>query len=560
MPALGLLLLLAGPLAAATPKDELLRRVPDDVGFVAAVQNLRDGWRRVHASPFARKLLQTATGREVTASTDWAKLAELDRTLQQDLGLDWTRLRDDVLGDAVVFAYRPDGDAGLVLIWARDPAAAAMMFERLDASQKKAGQLLETVSRSHAGRAYKHRRRKGEPDEFQYQNGQLLAFGSGEALLKQVIDNDNRVNEASGPLPQRFRALGVESYTAVWWVNPRAFDKAIGEKAGAATGPATAVLSALALHWQALDGLAVFVDLAADARAGVVALARPDALPAPTRLFLAEAAAPSALADAFPADALVTITGRLPLPAALQLGPVFLPDAARSHLQVAARKTLGAVLNPEVLDALPSRLGPDWGICVSPAVEGRIPAVTAAVRLADPPGQAPAAGKIFDAVHALVSFAALGYNSQAPEPLTARTERQGDVEVRYFESAAANRTGVRPAYAWKGGYLVVATSPEVVRRFSPPAAAPRPAAGGENQASLIKVALRGWAAYLRDHHDSAAAYLAGELKLGSAEARRRLTAACELFDLLDHLDVGLRTEFGRATLTVRLQPAVPLAD
>jgi hypothetical protein len=494
--AVGLLAALAYPLTAASPKDELLRRVPADVGFVAAVQDLRDGWRRLHASPFARQLLQTTADREVAASTDWAKLAELDKTLQQDLGLPWTRLRDDVLGDAVVFAYRPEGDEGLVLIWARDSAAAATMFERLDVSQKKSGQLLETGARSHAGRAYKHRRRKGEPDEFQYQNGQLVAFGSGEALLKHVIESDNRPGDAAAPLSQQLRALGVDSASAVWWVNPRAFDKAIGEKARAASGQAAAVMTALALHWQALDGLAVFLDLNADARGGLAVAARSDALPAPTRLFLREAAAPSALAETFPADALVTLTGRLPLPAALQLGPVFLPAEARAQLHDAARKTLGAVVSPEVLDALPSRLGPDWGVCVTRPVEGQLPAVTAAVRLADPPGQPPAAGKMFDAVHTLFTFAALGYNTRAAEPVTARSERQGDVEVRYFDGAGVARWGIRPAYAWKGGYLVVATSPEVVRRFTPPGDAPRPPAA--DQASFLRVALRGWAAYLRD--------------------------------------------------------------
>lgn len=120
----------------------------------------------------------------------------------------------------------------------------------------------------------------------------------------------------------------------------------------------------------------------------------------------------------------MTLTGRLPLPAALQLVPVFLPDEAQSQLRDVTRKTLGAMVSPEVLDAIPTRLGPDWGLCVSVPVEGRLPAIAAAVRLTDPPGEPPAAGRIFDAVHSLFTIAAIGYNSRSALDGSKRTPRR----------------------------------------------------------------------------------------------------------------------------------------
>lgn len=544
--------------AVPAPKDELLRLVPADVGFVAALQDLRGEWGRIQASPFARRFLQTAAGREFLASTDWAKLADQEKSLVQDVGLTWPRLRDDVLGDAVVFVYRPEGDEGLVLAWARDPTAATLMFERLDATQFKSGKLLEVNTRQHSGRPYKHRRRKDEPNEFQFQHGRLIAFGSGESLLKHVIDGLDKPASLPSSVASQFRTLGVDSATLVWWVNPRAFDKAINEKVRTAIGPAAAIVAALALHWRALDGFAAFIDVNADVRGGVAIAARVDALPAPTRAFLREAAQPSTLAEVFPADALVTLTGRLPLPAALQLVPVFLPDEAQSQLRDVTRKTLGAMVSPEVLDAIPTRLGPDWGLCVSVPVEGRLPAIAAAVRLTDPPGEPPAAGRIFDAVHSLFTIAAIGYNSHAQAPLTARSERQGEIEVRYFDTASAAQTGFRPAYAWKGGYLVIATAPEVIRRFAPPTE-PKGAPASGAPASLLKVALRGWAAYLREQRDAAAGYLAAELKIDSVEARRRLATIGELLELLDTAEMSLHTAAGRATITLHVQPAAPLS-
>ena len=42
------------------------------------------------------------------------------------------------------------------------------------------------------------------------------------------------------------------------------------------------------------------------------------------------------------------------------------------------------------------------------------------------------------------------------------------VEIKYLANDKAYPPGLQPAFALKGGYLVLASSPEAIRRFTPP--------------------------------------------------------------------------------------------
>src|SRR5262249_3202141 len=105
-----LLLALLGVLAAprrAAPRDELLRLVPEVVGFCLLMQDLRGHVAAVQQSPFMQRLRATPYGEALRNQPAFGKLKEIDAALKQHLGLDAARVRDELLGDAVVFAYRP---------------------------------------------------------------------------------------------------------------------------------------------------------------------------------------------------------------------------------------------------------------------------------------------------------------------------------------------------------------------------------------------------------------------------------------------------------------------
>ena len=70
----------------------------------------------LEASPFLEHFRASPLGQAVGASPELAKVAFVDKMLRENLGINLTQLRDDILGDAVVLAYRP-GDRG------QEPAA-----------------------------------------------------------------------------------------------------------------------------------------------------------------------------------------------------------------------------------------------------------------------------------------------------------------------------------------------------------------------------------------------------------------------------------------------------
>src|SRR5438067_12590850 len=97
--------LLAVPAAAAAPRDELLRLAPPDAALVVVVQNARDHYRNLSGSPFVAWFPSTAIGQKLLDSEDLKRLRESAGMIFAQLGTTPDALVDDVLGDAVGFAY-----------------------------------------------------------------------------------------------------------------------------------------------------------------------------------------------------------------------------------------------------------------------------------------------------------------------------------------------------------------------------------------------------------------------------------------------------------------------
>src|SRR5262245_5318715 len=171
-------LALATPVSAA-PREELLRFVPEDVGFCLVVQDLRGHAAALADSEFFRHLRQSALGQAIVQDPEFLKLGEFEKVLEKHLGLSWAQLRDDVLGDAVVLADRPgppgkpEQEQGLLLLRARDARLLADFIDRLNAVQKKSGEVQDIRSREHNGRKYYQRVEK-KGDNFYYLNGPVL--------------------------------------------------------------------------------------------------------------------------------------------------------------------------------------------------------------------------------------------------------------------------------------------------------------------------------------------------------------------------------------------------
>jgi hypothetical protein len=383
----------------------------------------------------------------------------------------------------------------------------------------------------------------------------VFAFGSGEKLLHDVIAAQARRGDAEAPAVGQLRRLGLESAAAALWFNPRAIDRQFtANRPRNETSPEGVTFAALYRHWQAIDGIAGYVSFGDDARLGMVFTADPEALPASTRrLFHALAQPSEALAYVAP-DVLILLAGRLDLAAVHGIATEFLPATVRDQVADAVRKTVGASLGSEALARLPEHLGPDWAVWLagpSATDSAPTPIATLAVRLGDG-GESQVGARVMDGLTAAATFAVVGYNTSHAETIELTTERQGDITIRAVRGDRVFPDGVRPCYAWKHGFLLIASHPSAVERFR----------SGESALSGIPVvayvAPPAWRDYLRQRRAELVRFFAAQARISPRDAERRLDEVDEILALFTRLDIAIRSEPKRGRIEMTVTPAVPL--
>jgi hypothetical protein len=274
--ALALFLALAtGLTRGEEPADALLKLVPADSGATLVVEDLRGHARAVLGSKLAADLAGLPAVRAWLDAEGREQLAKVGRDIEQALKADLARLRDDLLGDAVVLSLRLEPGApatdvrGLLLLRARDRALLDATIAAINESEKKSGKL-EGVDQKHAaGRPYWVRRSK-QLDAYAILPGDVFAWSNSEAMIVGLLERrvdapglagEARFHDVRGALPKK--AL------ASLFVDPR-FVERIAEQAPDAGDKAgdpgvqlvSRVLSAMryagaALEWR--DGVQLHV-------------------------------------------------------------------------------------------------------------------------------------------------------------------------------------------------------------------------------------------------------------------------------------------------------------
>jgi hypothetical protein len=542
---------------AESARDELLRMVPDDVGFCLVIDDLHGHVSQLAESPFVQQFQKSPMGALLDADRDVRKFIDGRQQLEALLGVDWTKLRDDIIGDAVVFAFRPappenaGQDQALILVRARDPEALARLVERINSFQKTIGELKAIEPREHNGQRY-FQRTEAKSLPFYGLMGPVLAVSSHEALLRQALERRASDATTEPALAQRLRRLlGAGPHLASLWLNPRAFDAAVAAKGKEGTDEQKAILKSILTCWKALDGAAIGVGLSDDARLTLAVGARVDQLSPAAQRFLAEAGKSSELWRCFPDNALLAVAGRLDLAAFEQVLGEFLTPKARQALHDSLDRFIGAALDKDIVkDVLPF-LGPDIGLCVIAPDEGAnswVPQAFGALRIR-PGVKAPFIDQTALAgLKMLAQAAVIDHNSKHDDRLRLRTMTHDKMEISYLEGAAKLPAGVRPAFALKDGYLVVATSPDVVRDFGPKSA--RPADG---DVPLVRVSLAGWRSYVQTHRQALVSALAEQNKAKPEEVARQVDALVEGLRLFDRLEISQRAGDGHAAVTMRVR-------
>jgi len=550
------------PAQAATPRDEVLRLVPTDIGFCLVIQNVRDHAAALEASPFADQFRKSAAGQWLKQAADLNKLLLKDRDFKENFGLSLTGLRDELLGDAVVFAYRPgkpEEEQYLILIRARTEEVMTKVITTLNRSQKESGELEELEERNHKGAVYYRRveidlKLKQKKERYYFQHGPVLAYSSSELLLKQALDLD-RAPPANGDpmLTKVLRQLGADKALLAFYVNPRAFDPYMEKNVCEAKGAEAVFLKTFLVYWKALDGLCVSLTLDRDAILAVGMSGDSAKLPAAAQQFISELSKPGTLWKQVPEDALLVVGGRIDFAAfAKALGEFMTSDSRKNMHDDLNRLFVNVPSIKDVVKEVLPFLGPDVGLVLTAAADNKqlVPEGLFALRV-QPGDKAPVDQMLLNQLNLLANFAVF---AQPPpfKPLELKTMTFGKQEVKFLDSATFP-AGVKPAFALKDGFLIIAGSPDLIRRFAaavgPPADGPVP---------LVRVSFKAMRGYLATRRELLAKTVAEMHNFPKEHAAEGLDTVMAVLEFLDQLDVRLQTGKGQAVLSLVLRPAQPL--
>jgi hypothetical protein len=554
-----LLLVLAGvePTGAASPRDELLRLVPDDVGVCLVVQDLRSHAAELLGSPFFQAVQRTPLGKSLLASNEIKILAKFDSELAKATGLPWRGLRDEILGDAVVFAFRPgppgksDGDQGLFLVRARSARVLAEVVEKLNQTQKATPEFKELIEREHRGVKY-FCRVESKGTNFYCLRGPVLLFSSQEAILREAIERSLGESEGEPAGTRQMRELGLEKGLLSVWLNPRVYDAAINERAARGDDPGARTFASV---WKAMQGLGLGVEVGRELTLKLAVRARPAELPASWRRFLNEAGKTSELWRAIPDNALLAVSTRIDPAALFDLVGEFMSKESRLALEETLERRLGDPLGKSIIKEVLPALGPDWGLCLAPPTDERswLPRGWLAVRLGRGGKGDPLDQAVLMHLHSWAVIGATIHNSKKPDqPIRLKTIELDKVTIRHALSAIFP-PGVQPALALKGGYLILASSPDVIARFNPTGPLPAP-----ESIPLVRISFRAWCDYLKNHHEALAGALAVRDGISKEQARKSLEDLRGNLELFDRLEVRQQNAPGQATLTIQVQTTVGL--
>jgi hypothetical protein len=543
-----LIAVLAWGLPAVTyagPREDVLRLVPDDYTFCVVAQNLRDTAAAAKESRPLERLANTPLLKMLRDSAEARKAAETAELVLRELGVSPVQLREDILGDVAVFAYRkgppdkPEQEDGLFLVHARDPKLLAQLVERINEMQTKGGEIKGVEPADGYSRRLAP---DGSVRDFFALDGSLLVYSTKEGLLRTTLAKRKAAETGEPAAAKRMIALGAADAPLVCLVNPRSFDADLAHGEKEAGGSEKAFVEQFRGFWSAVDGLALVVRIVPHIEVGLALNVRTaDLSPAAARFF-AEAQKLSPLWSKIPDDALFAAVGRVHAESLVALISTVLTGQDRVKVVGAITDAARPFLESDDLSPLVRGLGPDVGLWLTaPESSDRtwVPRATLAVKVAPTPEGKAAEAAALKGLDFLARLAALGNREVGV--------RSAD-GVTYLTSDSIFPPGFKPAFAAKGGYLVLAGSPEGIARFTPPAGEATTA----EEVPLVRVSVRAWKDYLKTHGPAIAAYAADKKGNDAAALAGQLEAIGPLLEGFDKVELVQRSAPGRATLLLRL--------
>ena len=210
-----LLLTVSAKAFAADGELTLLKLVPVDMAATLSITDLRGHVDEFMNSSLVKSFQELPTVKAWFDSEAGRKLSRSKIEIEKSLGMTLKAIRDDLLGDAIVFGLHLAADAptesarGLFLAKVRD---RALLTRLIDFANKTDASIAQISEGGMKDRSYTIRRFKpGEPRETEYYrlfDDGIFAWSNSETLIQGVLDrkSDHATGLADDPLYQKTRA------------------------------------------------------------------------------------------------------------------------------------------------------------------------------------------------------------------------------------------------------------------------------------------------------------------------------------------------------------------
>ena len=550
------------PFSRGNPTRDLLRSVPPESTICFVAQDWKSHWQRLAQSPFAALLKKSELGRTILTAEAMEKIFAVEKVLADSLHLSAGQLRDDILGDAIVYAYRPatpdkpDDDAGVLMLKARNPKTLAKFLDDFNDIQKQSGELKALTEKKSGKLVYFQREKADGSAEYYFLRESVFAYSKDERLVQQVLALEAAPPKSAAFL-EAYDKLGLSKAALAAIFQPRTLDADLKARVAATKDDhGRAFLKQFARIWSSTNSVALAVELGADVELALHASFDSKTLPVELKPFLGTPRA-SALWAYIPDDALFALAGRLDLPRVLSLGKTFLSELGSKGLQDSIDKQIAPAVGKDAFPDLLKSIGPDWGVWLTPpgkASKGTLPDLTVALRVRAADSKDNAVG---DAVKLGLSFAfqmfRVEYNRTHDDQFALREIRDDGGPIQHLENAKLLPAGVRPAFAQRGDFFLLASSPDSIQRFAPKKEAPK-----ADDAPFLRIGLKPLEQYLRTHGEDVAKAFAGLTGKSIADVLKEFRELQQIIELFDNLEVRQTGTVESTKWNLKLKLAAPL--
>ncbi|MDB5385102.1 MAG: hypothetical protein JWM11_748 [Planctomycetaceae bacterium] len=548
--------------AAEESRVVLTQLVPANAGLVIEVRGLTDQAKKLAQSSIAQRIQQHSAWQQVLNSSEIKKLQELDQGVRQITEHSLMEWLDTVVGREAILAISPSE-----LVGGQAEKPQFLLLTRLKqredlnvilaAWNKLEGR--QETSYEHRGQPYFSRQKTGQPDStvFYAQLDDVVVLSDRKSSMTQVLDLGKAGPTANSLAnSQRFQktfqllnpaaAIRVFIQPAVWHDKAQVEGKA-SEVESKASGDAGERFVRQA--WSNCHAVGVGIRFESGIIAEAVVLSDVLANHPQWRKFVERTAGSPAFLARVPRTAVLAFGGRHDLATLSEWGLSQLPPEQIKQLKSVRQMVRGLLMGRDLLDDVLPQLPADFGGFIVPrnALDLKAAPVDGLIAVSLParespdlqPSKAPYRNALSNAVQTGFSMLTAFHNAASSDDASLEDEDLNGVALHWIDSLGP----YQPAYALSQDYLLVASSPRLIRNFLTQSATETWASDSEMRkfrdacfadASQV-LAFHGRLArdFVGQHREFFVQQLVAAHKLSPAEASKRLDRMLEWVQLSD---------------------------